>query len=32
MSGVHEGAPLVDRREHTDLSGISAYDRLPIII
>jgi hypothetical protein len=28
VSGVHEGAPLIYRREHTDLSGISAYARL----
>jgi hypothetical protein len=28
VSGVHDGALLIYRREHLDLSAISAYDRL----
>jgi hypothetical protein len=28
VSGVHEGAPLFDRREHKDLSAISAWYQL----
>jgi hypothetical protein len=28
VSGVHKGAPLIDRREHKDLSAISAWYQL----